>query len=82
MTKVPSKEYVEKARRLTKEEAERVFARMRSKYMRRLEDKETTPLEAVALQLEKEDRDLEEWRARWAEIAERDEKKRDKKERK
>lgn len=78
MKRVPTEAYLEKARGLTKEEAERVFARMRGKYMRRLEDKETTPLEAVALQLEKEDRDLEEWRARWAEITERDEKKRQK----
>lgn len=82
MKRIPSETYLEKARKLTKEEAERVFARMRGKYMRRLEDKETTPVEAVALQLEKEDRDLEEWRARWAEIAASEEKKRDKKERK
>lgn len=81
MKKAPSERYIEKAKLLTKEEAERVFARMRGKYMRRLEDKEASPLEAVALQLEKEDRDLEEWRARWAEITAREERKRDKKER-
>lgn len=75
MGKGPAEEYLEKARKLTKEEAERIFARMRGKFMRRMEDREATPVEAVAFQLEKEDKDLEEWRARWAEISARDQKK-------
>lgn len=75
MAKVPSDAYLEKARVLSRDQAEQLLSRMRRRTMRRLEDKELTPLEAVALQLQKEDQDLEEWRQQWARIAERDEKK-------
>lgn len=78
MRRVVADEYLEKAKRLSKEEAEQVFSRMRHKLMRRVEDKETSPLVAVALQLEKEDEDLKEWRERWAEITAREKKKKDK----
>ena len=66
--KAPSEEYVEKAKLLTREDAERLMARMRGKLMRRLEDRKLFPLEAVALQLELEDEQLQEWRERLAEI--------------
>ena len=79
MKRVPSDEYLEKAKLLTRDEAEQLLARMRPKLTRRMEDKDTSPLEAVALQLQKEDEDLAEWRARWAEITARDNAKRDKK---
>jgi hypothetical protein len=75
MKLVPSKEYLEKAKLLSREEAEQLLARMRRKMMRRIEDKDTSALEAVALQLEKEDADLAEWRERWAEISARENKK-------
>ena len=78
MRKNPSEEYLEKAKLLTKEEAEHLLARMRRKLNRRMEDRTVAPLEAVALQLELEDEKLQEWRQRWAEITERDNKKRDK----
>jgi hypothetical protein len=58
----PSKEYLEKAKALSREEAERLFARMRGKFTRRLEDKKFSPIEAVALQLQFEDGQLAEWR--------------------
>lgn len=45
--------------------------------MRRMEDKELAALEAVALQLQKENEDLDEWRKQWAKIDE-GERKRDK----
>lgn len=67
--------YLDKAQSLSREEAEQVFSRMRRKMMRRIEDKESSSLEAVALQLQKEDEDLVEWRARWVEISAREEKK-------
>lgn len=75
MKKYPSEEYLERARRLTQEEAEHLFARMRGKLTRRVEDRALDPLIAVALQLEREDEKLQEWRERWAEITQRDSKK-------
>jgi len=71
MKKTPSDEYLEKARLLGKEETERLLSRMRSKLKRRLEDKKMSALEAVAIQLEKEDEELNEWRAKMAEIREK-----------
>lgn len=64
----PVDEYLEKASQLNKEETERLLARMRSKLMRRLEDKKMSVKEAVAIQLEIEDEELQEWRARMTEI--------------
>ena len=58
----PSKEYLEKAKALTRKDAERLFSRMRGKFTRRLEDKKYSPVEAVALQLQFEDEQLAEWR--------------------
>ena len=72
--KKPSPEYLEKAMALTQEEAERLFARMRGKLSRRLEEEKLQSLEAAALQLQLEDAELQEWRQRWAEIAEHDKK--------
>jgi Holliday junction resolvasome RuvABC DNA-binding subunit len=64
----PKNEYVEKAKALTKKEAERLMARMRKKFTRRLEDKKFSALEALAMQLEFEDEQLGEWRKSLAEI--------------
>jgi hypothetical protein len=71
MRKVPSDEYLEKAKLLGKEETERLLSRTRSKLMRRLENEKMTALEVVAIQLELEDEDLNEWRERMAELRER-----------
>ena len=71
MKKIPSDEYLEKARLLSGEETERLLSRMRSKLKRRLEDKKMNTLEAVAIQLEKEDEELNEWRAKMAELREK-----------
>lgn len=65
----PADEYLDKARQLEQEETERLLARMRSKLMRRLEDKKMSVQEAVAIQLEIEDEELQEWRTRMAEIS-------------
>lgn len=64
----PADEYLEKAKQLSEEETERLLARMRAKLMRRLEDKKMSVAEVVAIQLEIEDEELQEWRARMAEI--------------
>jgi len=66
--KVPKEKYLEKAKTLSRKEAERLFSRMGGKLTRRLEDKKLSPLEVVALQLELEDEQLEEWRKNLGEI--------------
>ncbi len=66
--KVASDEYLERAKNLSKVEAERLFSRMGRKIGRRLGDNKLEALEALALQLEKEDDDLKEWRKQFAEI--------------
>jgi len=68
MRKIPSDEYLEKAKLLSKVETERLLSRTRSKLQRRLENEEMTALEVVAIQLEIEDEDLSEWRKKMAEI--------------
>ena len=67
-SKTPSEQYLETAKNLSREEAERVFSRMGGKLTRRIEDRKVIPLDAVALQLEREDQHLQEWRARLAEL--------------
>ena len=69
--KTASAEYIEKAMALTQEEAEHLFSRMRGKLARRLEKSEIQSLEAVALQLQAEDVDLQHWRKQWAEVVAR-----------
>jgi hypothetical protein len=75
MKKTPSEEYLEKAAQLGEEATERLLSRMRSKLARRLDDKKLTSLEVVAIQLEIEDEDLNEWREKMAEIKKADAKK-------
>ena len=64
----PAEEYLEKAKQLSEEETERLLARMRAKLMRRLEDKKMSVAEVVAVQLEIEEEELQEWRDRMGEI--------------
>jgi hypothetical protein len=54
--------YIEKAKKLKKEEVERLLSRMRNKLTRRTEDEKVTELEALAIQLQIEDEQLDEWR--------------------
>jgi hypothetical protein len=68
MKKKPAEKYVEKAKLLRKEDTERLMSRMRSKLTRRLEGNKFSELEAVAIQLEIEDEELNEWRKNMAEI--------------
>ena len=75
MRMVPEDEYIEKAKRLSRDEAEHEFSRMKGKLARRLEDRKLTPLDAVAIQLEIEDEQLKEWHMRLAEIRQRFEEK-------
>lgn len=68
MTRTPTEDYLEKARKLSKAETERLLSRARNKLVRRLEDKKMSQLEVAAIQLQIEDEDLAEWRERWAAI--------------
>ena len=69
--KTANEEYIEKAKLLTEEEAERLQSRMRDKLHRRLEDKKLNTIEAIAIQLEFEDEQLNEWRERVVEVREK-----------
>jgi N-acyl-L-homoserine lactone synthetase len=71
MKKTPAEAYVEKAKLLTEEETERLMSRMRTKLTRRLEGKKFGELEVVAIQLEIEDEELNEWREKMAEMRKR-----------
>ncbi|MFN3545368.1 MAG: hypothetical protein ACK4UX_11035 [Thiobacillus sp.] len=64
----PNEAYLEKAKKLKKDDIERLLARTRRKFMRRIEDQEMSALEVAAIQMEIEDEELAEWRERWAEI--------------
>ncbi len=62
MKRKPDETYLEKAKKLNQEEIERLQCRMRNKLTRRTEDKKLSDMEALAIQLELEDEELEEWR--------------------
>lgn len=68
MKRTPRDEYLERARCLPGNEIERLLSRMRGKLRRRLEEERLSPLEVIALQLEIDDDDLNEWRARMSEL--------------
>jgi hypothetical protein len=72
----PSNEYLERAKALSRLEAEHLFARMRGKFTRRLEDMKYSPVEAIAMQLKFEDEQLEEWRRNIAKIRDQQKSKR------
>lgn len=64
----PTKEYLEKAKALSKKEAERLMSRMGKKFTRRLDDRKLTATEVQALQLELEAEQLKEWRKKLTEL--------------
>ena len=62
MTKISKPEYLAKVKLLTKEETERLLSRMGGKLPRRLEKRKVSQAEALAIQMELEDEQLQEWR--------------------
>lgn len=62
--KISKPEYLEKALLLSEDERERVLSRMTGKLPRRLEKDKLSVDEALAIQLEIEDEQLNEWRER------------------
>jgi len=62
MSKISKPEYETKAKKLSREEVERLLSRMAGKLPRRLKKEKLTKEEALAIQLELEDEQLQEWR--------------------
>ena len=73
--KLADDEYLEKAKELSEDEAQRILSRMRGKPARKLEDKKLSRLEAIAIQLEIDDELLSEWRKNMFAIKEKQAKK-------
>jgi hypothetical protein len=73
--KLADDEYLEKAKELSEDEAQRILSRMRGKPARKLEDKKLSRLEAIAIQLEIDDELLSEWRKNMFAIKENEAKK-------
>ena len=63
--------YLEQAKQLDVEQKEHVMSRMVGKLPRRLEKEKITETEAIAIQLELEDEQLQEWRTKFAAIKEK-----------
>lgn len=64
-------DYIAKAKNLSEEDRERVLSRMGGKLPKRLQKEKLTVEEAIAIQLELEDEQLQEWRANMAVIQEK-----------
>lgn len=69
--KTADDEYLAKAKSLSSEEAGRLQSRMSGKLSRRLAKEKLTTLEALAIQLELEDEEFEEWREEMHKIEEK-----------
>lgn len=76
--KTPNPDYLEKAKLLSEEEAERLQSRMTGKLPRRLIKEKLSSLEAMAIQLELEEEQLNDWRKALQELRKKDKEKDDK----
>ena len=70
-----NKEYIDKVSNLSEEEADRLLSRMTGKLTRRINDSKLSSIDAIAIQLELEDEQLEEWRENRIKINEKFKKK-------
>jgi hypothetical protein len=61
-------DYIAKAKKLSEEDRDRVLSRMGGKLPKRLQKEKLTVEEAIAIQLELEDEQLQEWRINMAVI--------------
>ena len=66
--KIASEEYQEKVKLLNADEAERLLSRMSGKLPKRLDKDKMSKEDALALQLEIEDEQLNEWREKMSKI--------------
>ncbi len=70
-----STDYISKAKELSKNEKERVLSRMTGKLPKRLEKDKLTEEEAIAIQLELEDEQLQDWKKKVAAMRAKEKKK-------
>lgn len=75
MPKLSNPVYAEKVKKLSKVESERLLSRMSGKLPRRLEKDKLSRDEALALQMELEDEQLQEWRKMMATLNQKSESK-------
>jgi len=75
MSKISNPMYAEKVKKLSKIESERLLSRMSGKLPRRLEKDKLSKEEALALQMELEDEQLQEWRKMMANLNKKSESK-------
>jgi hypothetical protein len=71
-------DYLDQAKKLTGEERERILSRMTGKLPKRLFKEKLTADEAIAIQLELEDEQLQEWRQNMLALQKKTEKARSK----
>jgi hypothetical protein len=69
--KTINEDYIAKAKKLSEEDRDRILSRMGGKLPKRLQKEKLTVEEAIAIQLELEDEQLQEWRANMAAIEEK-----------
>jgi len=62
MAKISKPQYAEKVKKLSEEEVERLLSRMAGKLPRRLQKEKLSLANALAIQMELEDEQLQEWR--------------------
>jgi len=62
MAKISKPQYAEKVKKLSEEEVERLLSRMTGKLPRRLQKEKLSLANALAIQMELEDEQLQEWR--------------------
>ena len=67
-TTTPTEEYLERAKQLSNDDADRLMARMRGRFTRRFAARKLTALQAIALQLEFEEEELAQWRDRMQQL--------------
>jgi N-acyl-L-homoserine lactone synthetase len=72
MKKEAGSDYLKIAKNLDDEESERVLSRMTGKLPRRFDKDKLTKTEAIAIQLEIEEEQLEEWREKMEKIRKKD----------
>ena len=71
-------DYTAQAQKLTVAQKERLLSRMSGKLPKRLAKEKLTELEAIAIQLELEDEQLQEWKEKITSIRAKEEKKKSK----
>jgi hypothetical protein len=66
--KAPDESFIKAASNLSEDEKERLLSRMRGKLTRKWENQKLDTLEVLAIQLETEEAELEDWRKKMNEI--------------